>query len=294
MLGFAVPQFGGSARLDVGELARFASTAEQLGADSLWVGDRLLAAVNPTVGYVGKDTVPEQFRANLDPFIALTVAATATTTARLGSSVFVAPWYPPVQLARQLTSIDVVSGGRLVAGFGIGWSPEEYQAAGAPFRRRGAQLDELLDALDALWTQNPVRYDGQRWSVPESWVDLKPVQRPRPPIYLGAFTPAGLKRIGVRADGWMAGVNVPDGVNLDMLGWQRRTIDDAARAAGRDPAAIHAYVRVNVAEGTPVDKVAEALQLLADNGYPDAFVDLLYVATGTDAHLEWVERLLAG
>jgi probable F420-dependent oxidoreductase len=280
--------------LDVGELARFASTAEQLGADSLWVGDRLLAAVNPTVGYVGKDTVPEQFRANLDPFIALTVAATATTTARLGSSVFVAPWYPPVQLARQLTSIDVVSGGRLVAGFGIGWSPEEYQAAGAPFRRRGAQLDELLDALDALWTQNPVRYDGQRWSVPESWVDLKPVQRPRPPIYLGAFTPAGLKRIGVRADGWMAGVNVPDGVNLDMLGWQRRTIDDAARAAGRDPAAIHAYVRVNVAEGTPVDKVAEALQLLADNGYPDAFVDLLYVATGTDAHLEWVERLLAG
>jgi len=78
-----VPQFGQSAHLDPGELARFASTAEQLGADSLWVGDRLLAAVNPTVGYGGKDTIPEQFRANLDPFIALTVAATATTTARL-------------------------------------------------------------------------------------------------------------------------------------------------------------------------------------------------------------------
>ncbi|HEX2400757.1 MAG TPA: LLM class flavin-dependent oxidoreductase, partial [Mycobacterium sp.] len=160
MLGFAVPQFGQSAHLDPGELARFASTAEQLGADSLWVGDRLLAAVNPTVGYGGKATIPEQFRANLDPFIALTVAATATTTARLGSSVFVAPWYPPAQLARQLTSIDVISGGRLLPGFGIGWSPEEYQAAGAPFRRRGAQLDELLDTLHALWTANPVRHDG--------------------------------------------------------------------------------------------------------------------------------------
>jgi len=288
-----VPQFGESAQLDVGELARFASTAEQLGADSLWVGDRLLAAVDPTVGYAGKDTIPDQFRTNLDPFIALTVAATATTTAQLGSSVFVAPWYPPVQLARQLTSIDVISGGRLLPGFGIGWSPDEYQAAGAPFARRGAQLDELLDVLDALWTANPVQHEGTRWSIPESWVDLKPVQRPRPPVYLGAFTPPGLERVGTRADGWMAGVNVPGGVSLDMLTWQRRTIDDAARAAGRDPSAIHAYVRVNVAEGTPVDKVADAVRVLADNGYSDAFVDLMYVATGTDAQLEWVERLLA-
>jgi probable F420-dependent oxidoreductase len=292
VLGFAVPQFGQSAHLDPGELARFASTAEQLGADSLWVGDRLLAAVNPTVGYGGKDTIPEQFRANLDPFIALTVAATATTTARLGSSVFVAPWYPPAQLARQLTSIDVISDGRLLPGFGIGWSPEEYQAAGAPFHRRGDQLDEILDALDALWTANPARHDGKRWTVGESWVDLKPVQQPRPPVYLGAFTVPGLKRVGERADGWMAGVNVPDVVSLEMLNWQRQTIDDAARAAGRDPSAIHAYVRVNVAEGTRVDKVADAVKLLADNGYPDAFVDLMYVATGTDAHLDWVERLL--
>jgi probable F420-dependent oxidoreductase len=292
VLGFAVPQFGESAHLDVGELARFAATAEQLGADSLWVGDRLLAAVNPTVGYAGKDTIPEQFRTNLDPFIALTVAAAATSTARLGSSVFVAPWYPPAQLARQLTSIDVVSGGRLLPGFGIGWSPEEYQAADAPFRRRGAQLDELLDALDALWTTNPVRHGGARWTIGESWVNLKPVQHPHPPIYLAAFTPPALKRVGERADGWMAGVQVPGGVSLDMLTWQRQAIDDAARAAGRDPSAIHTYVRINVAEGTPVDAVADAVKVLTDNGYPDAFVDLMYVAAGTDAHLEWAERLL--
>jgi probable F420-dependent oxidoreductase len=293
VLGFAVPQFGESAHLDVGELARFASTAEHLGADSLWVGDRLLAAVNPTVGYAGKDTIPDQFRTNLDPFIALTVAATTTTSAQLGSSVFVAPWYPPVQLARQLTSIDVISGGRLLPGFGIGWSPDEYHAAGAPFARRGAQLDELLDVLDALWTTNPVQHEGTRWSIPETWVDLKPVQRPRPPVYLGAFTPPGLKRVGTRADGWMAGVQVPGGVHLKALNWQRGAIDDAARATGRDPSAIHTYVRINVAEGTSVDQVAQAVQLLADNGYPDAFVDFMYAVTGTDAQLEWVERLLA-
>ena len=285
-----MPQYGEAA---FAELARFASTAEELGADSLWVGDRLLAPVQPTLGYAGKDTIPEQFRTGIDPFIALAVAATATTRARLGASVFVAPWYPPVQLARQLTSLDVVSGGRLMPGFGIGWSPEEYQAAGAPFHRRGAQLDELLDALQQLWTTNPVAHQGERWSIPESWVNLKPVQQPRPPIYLGAFRSAGLKRVGERADGWSAVVQVPGGVNLDMMNWQRRKIDDAARAAGRDPSAIHTYVRINVAEDTAVEPVAEAVKVLSDNGYPDVFVDLIYVATTTDSHLDWVERLLA-
>jgi probable F420-dependent oxidoreductase len=291
VLGFALPQFGKSAYDD---LARFAATAEQLGADSLWVGDRLLAAVDPALGYAGSDTIPEEFRTNLDPFVALTVAATATTTARLGSNVFVAPWYPPVQLARQLTSIDVISGGRLLPGFGIGWSPEEFQAAGAPFRRRGAQLDEVLDILDTLWTTNPVTHDGERWSIPRSWVDLKPVQQPRPPIYLGAFTPPGLKRVGARADGWMAVIQVPGRTHhVEALTRQRSVIDDAARAAGRDPKVIHTYVRVNVAAGSTVEQVSETLKILTDDGYTDAFVDLMFVVSGTDAHLEWVERLLA-
>ena len=285
-----MPQFGESAH---GDLAHFASTAEQLGADSVWVGDRLLAPVHPTVGYGGTDDIPVQFRTCLDPFVSLAVAATVTTTARLGSSVVVAPWYPPVQLARQLTSIDVISRGRLLPGFGIGWSPDEYQAAGAPFTRRGAQLDELLDTLETLWTTNPVKHQGDRWSIPESWVDLKPIQRPRPPIYLGAFTPVGLKRIGERADGWLAAVQVPGGVRLNALSRQRKAIDDAARAARRNPSDIATHVRINVAEGSRIEQVADAVRVLADNGYTDAFVDLLYVATGTDAHLDWVERLLA-
>lgn len=285
-----MPQFGESARTD---LARYAATAESLGADSLWVGDRLLTPVDPSVGYAGQDTIPEQFRTGLDPFVALAVAATATTRVRLGSSVFVAPWYLPVQLGRQLTALDVVSGGRLVPGFGIGWSPEEFAAAGAPFRARGAQLDELLDALERLWTTNPVQHDGKRWSIPSSWMDLKPVQQPRPPIYLAAFTPASLRRIGRRADGWLPAVQVPGGVAPEMLAMLRRTIDDAAREAGRDPSAIHTYVRINVAAGTPVDAVAEAVRTLADAGYPDSFVDLMYVATDADDHLRWVEELLA-
>ncbi len=289
-----MPQFGESAHShDDQDLARFASTAEQLGADSLWVGDRLLAPVSPTVGYGRSDGIPVQFRTCLDPFVALAVTATVTTTARLGSSVLVAPWYPPVQLARQLTSIDVISRGRLLAGFGIGWSPEEYQAAGAPFSHRGAQLDELLDTLETLWTTNPVRHQGSRWSIPESWVDLKPVQRPHPPIFLGTFTPVGLKRIGERADGWLAAVQAPGGVRVDALNRQRKAIDEAARVAGRDPSDIATHVRINVSAGSRREEVIDAVRLLADNGYSDAFVDLHYVATGTDAYLDWVQRLLA-
>jgi probable F420-dependent oxidoreductase len=290
VLGFAMPQFGQPARDD---LVRFASTAEQLGAASLWVGDRLLAPVNPTIGYAGAGTIPDEMRTSLDPFVALAVAAAATTTAKLGTSALVAPFYPPVQLGRQLTSIDVVSAGRLIVGLGIGWSPDEYRAAGAPFAGRGAQLDELLDVLAALWASTPVKHDGARWSVPESWVDLKPVQRPHPPIYLGAFSPPGLTRVGRRADGWLAAVRVPGHGHLKFLNRQRQAIDAAATAAGRDPASIATNVRINVAHGTNLGEVADVVRTLADSGYADAFVDLMYMATGVDAMLDWAQRLLA-
>jgi len=289
MVGFALPQFGESAYED---LARFAATAEELGVDSLWVADRLLAAVEPSVLHDGMDgAIPVQYRTIADPLIALTVAAAVTRTARLGASVLVAPWYPPVQLARQLTTIDVVSRGRLLAGFGVGWSSDEYRAAGAPFGDRGAQMDELLDALLALWTTNPVEHEGTRWSIPRSWVDFKPVQRPRPPIGLGAFAGGGLRRVGRRADCWLPVVWAQSYQDLGPLHAQRQIIDDAARAASREPADIGAHVRINVAPGTAPAAVADTVRQLADNGYPDSFVELMWAVGGIDAQLEWVQKL---
>ncbi|MFE3444076.1 LLM class flavin-dependent oxidoreductase [Nocardia sp. NPDC059180] len=160
-------------------------------------------------------------------------------------------------------------------------------------RSLASRLDELLDVLDALWTTNPVEHHGKHWSIPQSWVDLKPVQRPRPPIYLGAFTPRGLRRIGERADGWLAVVQTPAGVHhIGSLKRQRAMIDAAALAAGRDPAAIATNVRINVEAGSEVDQVAETIQTLTDTGYSDLFVDLKFVVSGVDAHLEWVQRLV--
>src|SRR5690606_1062115 len=108
------------------------------------------------------------------------------------------------------------------------------------------------------------------------------------------LTPAALRRTGARADGWLPIALAPGFVMPDVLTMQRRTIDDAARAAGRDPADIDTVVRINAAEGATPDEVAEAVRVLADGGYPDVFVDLMYVAGDTDDYLRWAERLLAG
>ncbi|WP_307841413.1 LLM class flavin-dependent oxidoreductase [Streptomyces endocoffeicus] len=164
------------------------------------MGDRVLAAVNPTVGYGGMDTIPWQLHTMLDPFVALGVAASVTERALLGTSTLIAPWYSPLLLARSLTGVDVVSGGRLIPGLGTGWSPEEYQGVGVPWKERGARLDECLDVLEAVWTTEPVaRYDGRHYAFPAAHIGLKPVQRPRPPVYLSGFAPASQRRAARRA-----------------------------------------------------------------------------------------------
>jgi probable F420-dependent oxidoreductase len=288
-LGFALPQFGPLAGRGA-HIARFAAEVERLGAHSLWAGDRLLAPVHPTVGYGGGDSIPPEFRSVLDPFGVLTVAATATEHAVLGFNVLNLPWYAPAVVARSLTTIDVVSGGRLLAGFGIGWSPDEYAAAGVPWAGRGARLDESLDALEALWTTNPAGYRGNVVTVPLSHVDIKPVRRP--PVYLGGRSAAALRRTGRRADGWLPAGRLP-GLSAGPLRAQREVIRHAAAEAGRGDAGLPAILRVNVAAGTSVEDIATALaEVSAGTGIEDMFVDLMYLAADVDEAIGLAGRLL--
>lgn len=292
-LGFALPQFGSLAG-QADQVGRFAAETERMGARSLWVGDRLLAPVHPKIGYAGATTFPAEFRASLDPLTLLTVAATATTSVTLGTAVLNLPWYAPAVVARSLTTIDIVSGGRLLPGFGMGWSPEEYEAAGIPWQRRGARLDESLDALEEIWRSTPAEYRGELVSVPRSHTDLRPVQRPRPPIYLGAMSEAALRRVGRRADGWLPAGVIPRLFAPETFLAQREVIRQAAREAGRGDREPATVLRANVERGTSVAQVADALHTVAERtGISDMFVDLMYIASDVDDALELASRILA-
>jgi probable F420-dependent oxidoreductase len=295
-IGFTLPHMGNLAHFPR-EVARFARQAEQLGSDSLWVGDRLLAPVNPTVGYGGGNTIPRSFHALLDPFVVLSIAAASTERAQIGTNVLNAPWYPPAVLARSLTSIDLVSGGRLVPGLGVGWSPEEYVATGVPMKQRGERLDECLDVLDAYWSDNPVEYHGRHWTVPATYVDLKPVQHPRPPIYLGGYSQAAMRRAARRADGWLPVVRPGSSGTWEFsaasINGPVDVLRKMAEEHGRDPSQLGLILRVYpTAEGT-VGQVIDAIAG-AEHQTPveHAFVDLMEIARDVDHALEIVSQIL--
>lgn len=293
-IGFTLPQFGALAD-EAADVARFAREAERLGADSLWVGDRLLAPVEPTVGYAGGDTVPAVFNSALDPFAVMSVAAGVTERALIGTNVLNAPWYAPAVLARTLSTVDRISGGRLLPGLGTGWSPEEYLAAGVPMHERGARMDECLDVLDELWSDGPAEHEGRFWAVPTSHVEARPVQRPRPPVYLAGFAPAAERRVARRGDGWLpvhvvgAGEFDPASVN-EPIARIRRLAGDA----GRDPAALRMVLRVYPMAPMPADDVvAPIVRAGADTDVEHVFVELMNVAGGVDDALEFVDAVLS-
>jgi len=213
-----------------------------LGFDSLWVLDRILWPVNPRTPYpIGDGSLPVKYKSVLDPLETLTFGAAHTRRIALGTSVLNLPWYNPVLLARRLTTLDILSAGRLRVGFGMGWSPDEYEAAGAPWQERGKRADELIQAIKKIWTTDPVDFQGKYYRIPKSVIGPKPVQKPHPPIYMAAYTPSALKRVATEANGWF-----PVGIPLSGIGPMFDGIKDMAREGGRDPSALELILRANV------------------------------------------------
>ncbi|MFJ4856678.1 MULTISPECIES: LLM class F420-dependent oxidoreductase [unclassified Streptomyces] len=227
-LGLGLPQMK---QYDIGrDVPEVARAAEAAGYESLWVFERVLFPEPATQGLYGIPGLawPEHYRGVADPLITLTLAAAATDRARLGTSVLVAPLHIPFQLARSLASLDAASGGRVVAGLGTGWSLDEYAAASvAPFERRGAVLDELLDVCAAVWGPDPVSYEGTLTTIAPSVVGPKPA---RPiPVLLAASGPRAVRRLVDRADGWM-----PVAMGASALAEQWQRVRDVAAERGRE------------------------------------------------------------
>lgn len=299
-VGFNLPNIGPAATAKaVSEVAR---RAEALGYDTLWVTERLLYPVKPQTPYVGSPdgSLPEAFKVALDPVDTLTFAAAQTSRIGLGTSVLDIPFYNPVLLARRLTTLDVLSGGRLRVGFGVGWSKDEFDAVGASPGERGRRADEFLRVLKAIWTTDPVEFQGQYYRIPRAIIHPKPVQRPHPPIYLAAFAPAALRRAATLADGWL-----PVGLPVEAMAQMSAQLRELAKAAGRDPAALEVVVRANVhitpqAQGGKrwifsgsFEQVKEDVDRVRDLGVNEVFFDPTYSPDGQtpEAFLACMERL---
>jgi probable F420-dependent oxidoreductase len=240
-LGFGLP-LSGSAATPEGIVA-VTRRAEELGYDSLWTWDRLLVPVEPQTGYVGTPdgSYPEYFSRMMDPLDVLAFAAAHSSRIRLGTNVLVMGHYHPLTLARRAATIDVLSGGRLVLGLGQGWSKDEHDAMGVAMGDRAARADEFLEVMKRAWTDDVVEFDGDFFQIPASVIDLKPVQKPHPPIYMAAFSPGAMKRVATFADGW-----TPVMWPTDQLGSAMDGIKTMAREAGRNPDDLKLVVRGNV------------------------------------------------
>ena len=229
-VGFDLPLIGPAANVD--SIVEIANQAEELKYDGLWVNDRLLFPTNPQTRYFDRPS-PDAYKRAFDPLETLTFAAAHTDRVTLGTSVLDIPFYNPVVLARRLTTLDVLSGGRLRVGFGLGWLKDEYDATGAEMKSRGSRADEFISVLQAIWTTDPVEFHGKFFQLPKSIIQPKPVQKPHPPIYLAAFSPGAMKRVAKLGDGW-----IPSDMTIEQLKAGSSQLRSMMKDVGRDPAKV--------------------------------------------------------
>ncbi len=297
-LGFGLPQTGPSGPEAITLVAK---RAEELGYESLWVVDRFLYPEQPQSPYPASPdgSLPENFKTVLDPLHTLSFVAAHTSRIALGTSILVMGYRNPVLLAQSLTTIDVLSGGRLRVGLGQGWSKDEHDAVGVSMKDRAARGDEVLQVLKAMWGADPVEFQGKFFQVPKSIVQPKPVQKPHPPIYLAAYTPGAMKRVATFADGWMPG-GIPPAAMAQMM----EGIRGMAQEAGRDSSALKLIVRANV-HVTPqtqgdqrqpfygsLDEIKSDIQATRDIGADELFFDPgLSGVTSVEVYLEVMEQM---
>ena len=214
----------------------FAQMAEEYGFESLWVVEHVVMAVEYTSVYPYDPSGRSPFTADVpqpDPLLWLSYVAAATKRIRLGTGVLILPQRNPLLLAKELASLDRLSGGRMELGIGMGWVREEAAALGTDFDTRGRRADEYVAALRTLWREPVASFHGEFVDFAGVVSRPKPVQPGGVPIVVGGHTPAAARRAGRLGDGFF-----PLGVSAEKLAALRAIMSDSARQHGRDPATI--------------------------------------------------------
>jgi probable F420-dependent oxidoreductase len=214
-------------------LAEAAVLAEQVGYESIWLGEHVVAPrVFGTGNYPG-DRVPfDPDSVFLEPFVALSHLAGITSRVRLGTSVAIFPVRNPFLTARAIATVDLLSGGRLDVGAGIGWMREEFEILGADFRTRGRRMDEFIEVLDRLFADEAPELDGEHYPFPPVGFMPKPVQRPRPKLHIAGLSDAALRRAARFGDGWLSG----SGLRLEDAPARLSALREERERAGRGDA----------------------------------------------------------
>ena len=224
---FAVSMFPTDRAIPPAELA---VAVEERGFESLWFPEHSHIPTSRTSPWPGGPELPDMYRRTLDQYVALTAAATVTSRIGLGSGVTLVAQRDPIWLAKQVASVDHLSGGRMLFGIGYGWNREEMEHHGVDYRSRRDLVREKVLAMKALWTADEASFRGEHVSFAPSWSWPKPVQRPHPPVIIGGGPgPRLYAAVAEYGDGWMpiAGRNPIE----DHIARLRRAVADA----GRDP-----------------------------------------------------------
>jgi probable F420-dependent oxidoreductase len=254
-VGMFLPQVGEYATKE--NILYIAKESEKEGIDSVWVLDRLLWPLNPQTPYAATPdgTLPVEFQNVLDPLTTLTYVAGVTKQILLGTSIIDMFFQNPVVLAKRFATLDILSEGRTIAGLGIGWSKDEYEVSGVPYKDKGTRADEFLQVLKKIWTDEVVEFKGQFYNIPASKIGPKPLQEPHPPILLGGFSPKTFSRILNYANGW---IGVAGFGPLEQLEQVINSLKENARKIDKDPSNIGIYLGSypNVLE-TPVSSNEE-------------------------------------
>jgi len=231
-IGLRLPQTGKN-HATRENIIHLAQEAEDAGFDSLWVLERLIWPLNPQNPYPEtKDgKFPEDWQYIFDPLETLTFVAAITDKIALGTSIIDMLFHNPVILARRFATLDVLSKGKSIAGFGIGWSKDEYQVSNIPFKDRGKRADEYVQIVKKIWTDDVVEFKGEYYNIPASKIGPKPVQKPHPPIYLGGYSQNTFARIANHANGWICVVRD----SLDSVKSNIYKIRDECYKINRDP-----------------------------------------------------------
>jgi len=259
--------------------AALAEAAEQRGFESLWFPEHSHIPVSRRSPWPGGGDLPKQYYDCYDPLVSLAAAATATSRIRLCTGICLVVQRDPIQLAKEVATLDRISGGRVILGVGGGWNAEEIADHGTEFKTRFALMRERIEAMKLIWTEEQPAYDGTYVSFEPMMAWPKPVQTPHPPVLVGGGFPHGARRAVAYGDGWMP----LGGRGADLL-QQLPPFRQMAAEAGREPDALD--VTVYGAE-------QDADQL---GRYRDAAVDrcvFMLPSRGADEVLPLLDRLAA-